>query len=240
METSFVYHNLIEAFGEEGCAVCRLALRDVHRHLDSLLYEYVTEPTTNTAFRRSRGLCNEHSWQLRQFKSTVLGVSILYDAALDEVVKLLDAAAVTPQSRLSRWLGGQHEDSPAHLADALEPEIPCEACTILEAGEQRTITVLREHSGDAALMDAYRASEGLCLPHFRMLLRALDGSEHAPRYVAIQRDIWARLKAEVALFIDKNDYQWSGDPIGQEGTSWQRAIARIAGEKGVWGLRRSR
>jgi hypothetical protein len=238
VETSFGYHDLIQAFGEPGCAVCKLALRDVYRHLDSMLYEYVTEPETNDRFRGSRGLCNAHSWQLRQFKTTVLGVSILYEAVLDEVLKIVDGSAMRPQSKLARWLGGQSEDSPAHLADELEPDLPCSACTMLEQGETRSLQILRQHIGEAELKQAYRNSEGLCLPHFRQLLRATNGSAHAPLFLSIQRDIWTRLKDEVTLFIAKNDYQHKGEPVGLEGTSWQRAIARMSGEEGVFGLRR--
>ena len=238
MQTSFGYHDLIQAFGEPGCAVCRLALRDVYRHLDSLLYEYVTEPETNDTFRRSRGLCSEHGWQLRQFKSTVLGVSILYEAVLDEVLNLIDQKTVTSQSKLSRWIGGQSENSPASLADQLEPGQTCTACTILEQGEARSIQILRQHIAETELKQAYHDSEGLCLPHFRQLLRAANGSAHAPLFISTQRDIWKRLKDEVTLFIAKNDYQHKGEPVGAEGTSWQRAIARMSGEQGVWGLRR--
>lgn len=237
-ETSFSYFDLVEAFSKPGCAICNLTLRNVHRHLDSLLYEYVNEPDTNNAFRSGRGLCNEHSWQLRQFKATVLGVSILYEAVLDEVLKIVEGATVTAQSRLARLLGTQSEQSAAALAAQLEPETPCIACTVLENSEATYIQILHQHFGESELEKAYRASEGLCLPHFRQLLRAANGSQHAPLFVSIQREIWLKLKDEVNLFMTKNDFNHAHEPIGAEGTSWQRAIARMAGEKGVFGTRR--
>lgn len=235
-ETSFGYFDLLEAFGQQGCAVCNLTLRDVHQHLDSLLYEYVTEPDTNDAFRRGRGLCGEHSWQLRQFKSTVVGVSILYEAVLDEVLQIVERATVTPQSRVARLLGTQNEQSASRLADQLEPETPCIACEVLQASEARYCQILRQQLGDSHLQQAYSDSEGLCLPHFRQLLREANGSEYVEWLVAIQREIWAKLKDEVNLFITKNDFNHAHEPIGAEGTSWQRAIARMAGEKGVFGV----
>ena len=211
----------------------------MHRHLDSLLYEYVTEPQTNDAFRRGRGLCNQHSWQLREFKGTVLGISILYEAVLDEVLQIIEATQVMPQPKIKRLLGAQGEGSASRLADQLEPEAHCVACEILEASEARSVQILRQHIAEAQLQQAYRASEGLCLPHFRQLLRATSGSEYVEFIVSTQRDIWRKLKDEVTLFITKNDFNHAGEPVGAEGTSWQRAIARMAGEKGVFGVRRA-
>jgi hypothetical protein len=218
--------------------VCRLALRDVHRSLDSLLYEYVNEPETNDAFRQMRGLCNEHSWQLRQFKGSVLGIAILYEAALDEVLKVVDGATVTPSSRLARLLGANGEQSAANLAQRLEPEAPCLACTVLEQGETRYVKLLSDHVGNKRVEHALRASDGLCLPHFWQALRAANGTENARLLIAIQRAIWSALKDELNLFMAKYDAQHAGQPMGEEGTSWQRAIARMAGEKGAFGQRR--
>jgi hypothetical protein len=237
-ETSFGYFDLLEAFAGPGCAVCNLTLRDVHHHLDSLLYEYVNEPETNDAFRSNRGLCSEHGWQLRQFKGSVVGVSILYEAVLDEVLKIVERTTVTPQSRMARLLGAQNDHSASHLADQLEPEATCTVCQHLEACEARYLQILRQQLGDSRLQQAYRDSEGLCLPHFRQLLREANDSEHVEWLISIQRDIWLSLKDEVSLFIAKNDFTHAGEPIGAEGTSWQRAIARMAGEKGVFGTRR--
>ena len=238
MDRSPVYFDLIEALGQPGCAVCRLALRDVHRSLDSLLYEYVNEPETNDSFRQTRGLCNEHSWQLRQFKGAVLGVTILYEAVLDEVLKTIMSATVTPSSRLARWLGANGEQSAASLADRLEPEASCIACKVLEQSEARCIKLLTEHAADKRVEQALRDSDGLCLPHFRQALRAADGSSNAGLLVTIQQDIWTRLQGELNLFMAKYDAQHAGEPVGAEGTSWQRTIARMSGEKGAVGQRR--
>lgn len=240
MDRSLVYFDLIEAFGQPGCAICRLALRDVQRHLDSLLYEYVNEPETNDTFRRMRGLCNAHSWQLRTFRGSVLSISILYEAALDEVIRTIDQATVIPSSRLGRLLGASGEMSAAALAERLEPQAPCTACTMLDEGEARYLRLLGDHAADRRVEHAYRASEGLCLPHFRGALRAANGSENAGLMIMIQRAVWSKLKGELNLFMDKYDARHAGEPVGDEGTSWQRTIARLAGEWNAFGQRREK
>jgi hypothetical protein len=238
VDRSPIYFDLIEALGQPGCALCRLVLRDVHRYLDSLLYEYVNEPETNETFRKMRGLCNEHSWQLRQFKGSVLGIAILYEAVLDEVLNTLDGATVRPSSRLARLLGAGGEFSGAALAERLEPEAPCLACRVLEQGETRYVKLLSDHAADTRVEHALRHSEGLCLPHFRQALRAASGSDNVGLLTAIQRAIWSKLRDDLNLFMTKYDAQHAGEPMGEEGISWQRAIAQMAGEKNAFGQRR--
>ena len=46
------------------------------------------------------------------------------------------------------------------------------ACDALERAESQHTTSIAEHISDQRLHDAYAASEGLCLLHFRQVLRA--------------------------------------------------------------------
>src|SRR5262245_17547672 len=90
MITPLAYFDLIETLPEPGCAVCNLVLRDVAHFLDLLLYERVTEPETHRAFRARRGLCNEHSSRLVQLRGGAVGAAVLYRAALNEVLAIIE------------------------------------------------------------------------------------------------------------------------------------------------------
>lgn len=226
MATSFAYYDLLEAFPQDGCAVCRLLLRDVDRYLDGLLYEYVNEADTHAAFRSGRGLCNTHSWQLRRYRGGALGSAILCGAALDEVLRTLER----PGPRTGRRLLG-NSGAGAALADALGPQAPCPACQKqTEAAARYSLMIATD---DARLLGAYRDSQGLCLPHFRAVLRQANGREAVHKLVDIQREIWQRLYAEVQTFITRQDYRYSAEQAGEEGDSWLRVIATLAGEQGL-------
>jgi hypothetical protein len=108
------YYALIEAFGQPGCAICTLLLRSADRFLDSLLYEQVNESQTQRAIRARRGLCNEHAWQLTRYVGNALGIAILYRAAVDEVLSILERTAPKgpTQSGLARLLGAQPQLQP--------------------------------------------------------------------------------------------------------------------------------
>lgn len=237
-ETTFGFFDLIKAFNKPGCAVCNLLLADVHRLLDSILYEYVTDPQIQAHFRASRGLCEAHGWQLVKL-GNALGVAILYDAALDEILRQLSQAPPMNHDApgLLQFLFPQNPN--AAISSALEPTKPCIACQMQDESEARYLQVFSEHFHDERLQNAYRTSEGLCLRHFSQALRQIRDSERTKQLIALQSDLWTQLKAELAEFIHKSDFRYIGEPMGAEGTSWQRVVARLGGEQGVFGLRRN-
>ena len=224
--TPFGYFDLLEAFPQPGCALCRLLNHDVERYLDTLLFEYPVDPVMQNNFRDSRGLCHEHSWQLPAYNNA-LAVAILYNAVLDEMLQVSAQTPAEKSSALARLRG-----SPANsaLADALAPSQPCPACVVRSDAEKRYLQVLGEMISEERLRVAFEQSEGLCLPHFRGVLLVTRDPENARLLTTIQREIWSSLKGELELFLHKLDAHYH-QPIGDEATSWLRAVARVAGEE---------
>ncbi len=180
-------------------------------------------------------MCNEHSWQLTQYKGGALGVAILYRAVVDEAMKITAQAPTeaSPSGGLARLFGSSNAPGEG-LAKRLEPTGECLACEALIRSEKSYVETLSTSIQDAKLRDTYRSSAGLCLPHFRQVLSRTD---QAPLFITIQTEIWTRLKVELTEFIDKMDHQRAHEKMGAEGDSWQRAIGQMAGAKGVFGLR---
>ncbi len=224
--------DLIAAFAEPGCPVCRLVRQDVQRFLGTLLTEHVSDVSMHRAFRAGRGLCNNHAWQLAKFGGALLNIAVYYRGALKEVLRALEGApAAEARSRLARLVGGA---AGAPLADRLEPGGPCVACRARADAEALYLRTLAEHMGDERLATAYAGSDGLCLPHFRRALR-LAGPPEGEALVAAQRRVWAALLAELDTFKEMHDYRHTGERMGAEGDSWLRAIRSLAGEEGVFG-----
>ena len=222
MTTPFGYFDLLEAFPLPGCAVCRLLDQDVDRYLDRLLYEYPTDPITQQTLRASRGLCHEHGWRLRRYNNA-LSVAVLYDAVVDELMRIsLQVPADRGRSR-RRGAGSA-------LADALAPTQPCPACALRDDAEKRYLQILGEYVSEARFGDAFRQSDGLCLPHFRGALEGAHDAESARLLATVQSASWGKLKGELEMFMHKMDAHYH-ERMGAEGTSWLRALARVAGEK---------
>lgn len=233
------YYDLLDAFPKQGCAICALVLNHTHHYIDSILYEAVLDLNIHKAVRARRGLCNQHSWQLPQFNGVQLGVAILYEAALDEVLGEMKHISTdsTGQAGLGRWLGNQNRKN-AGLADKLDADATCMVCESVERAEVRFLETLTEHINEEAMQTAYQESEGLCLPHFRKLLGLPHSTERLGLIVSIQKGIWSRLQAELKELIRKSDVQYSHEEKGEEMESWLWAIRQLVGEKGVFGVDR--
>ncbi len=223
-EHDVLYHELLEALQAGGCAVCRLAQRASDSYLHALIYEGVNDVKLREALRDARGLCHRHAWRLGHQRGAVLGTAIVYRDVINTLIKVLEAQAAAP-ARVR--LPGR--DQPG-VARALAPTAPCPACALEADAEQRTAKILLKHFEDAAILDAYRAAGGLCLPHFQVTLS--HASPAAARLLAErQAQAWGRLRDELDELIRKHDHRFRHEPLTEaESVSWQRGIAAAAGE----------
>lgn len=224
MTTPFGYYDLLETFPQSGCAVCRLTQRDVERYLDTLLYEFTTDPIAQNNFRASRGLCHEHTWQLPRYNNA-LSTAILYDAVIDELRRISSAQPPERPTGLARLRGAVNA-----LAEALMPTQPCPACVVRDDAAARYLQIVGEYATEERFGAAFRQSDGFCLPHFREALRFAPDTAAARALLEVQQANWSKLKGELELFMHRMDAYYHAR-MGDEATSWLRALARVAGEK---------
>lgn len=231
------YFNLIDAFSETGCPVCRLLRSDAEHALDSLLYENANDADSHREFREGRGLCNTHGWQLARFSGYSLGTAVLYRATVNEVLKVIDQAG-KHQPIAQKWMQQKGGLSGTALADGLEPVSPCFVCKLLGTAELTYVQVFAQSLADKKFVAAYRTSDGLCLPHFRHVLRGLDrvNADGIQILLAVQRALWDALETDLKEFEDKSSAGRMHEPMGEEGDSWRRAIGSMAGEPEVFGV----
>ena len=238
--TPFSYFDLVETFPKPGCAVCTLTQRDVERHVDLMLYGFVSTDEMQAIFQAARGLCPLHGEMVQRNKGgNVIGVARLYVATLDAVLGIMEQTPVAdaPKPGLGNWLRPNGQSETDTLSAKLQADIPCPVCDALVEFEQEYVGIFSRYMGDDRFQAALRESEGLCLPHFRQIIGQLQGDD-ARLLLEIQRGIWQGLKAEMELFLEKQDYEHERGQIGAEGNSWVRAIKRMAGDKAIFGLRR--
>jgi hypothetical protein len=236
------YFELIETFPKAGCAVCNLLLRDTDKAIDGLVYGFMDTDEMRAAFSAGRGLCSDHGWLLKQNKfGNVLGVAKLYAATLDEALRILEQTALTdaPQSTLSRLFNnGERRVDSSPLADQLEPTADCMICERIDERESDYIGIFGQYALDSRFQAAFSQSDGVCLPHLRQLLRVTQNPAAVETIISSHRTIWSQLKAEVESFALKQNYEHLDELTESEGSSWVRAITRMGGEKGLFGLRR--
>jgi hypothetical protein len=216
-------HELLRAFAEPGCPVCRLTLASVHHYLWGLVYEYVNKPPTHFAVRDARGFCATHAWHVQeQINASGLGVAVLYEGLIRNLMN--DMGTVEPDS-------GRRQVVAA--ANALKPRADCPACIHRETTENHLLRNLLEHLHQDDFTQGFAASAGICLPHLRQALAQPGQMTAKASLLAIQQDIWTRLQADLTEYIRKNDHRFVTEEMGVEGDSPRRAIESVSGSKEI-------
>lgn len=216
-----LYHELLEALQGEGCAVCRLARKAGDSYIRALIYEGVTDVKLREALRNARGLCHSHGWRMAGRRGSVLGTAIIYRDVVNTLVKALEA-----RPGGARLFGrGQPE-----LSRALAASEDCPACVLERDAERRAVKILLNHTGDAAIAQAYQQAGGICLPHFQLALTQASQSGSSA-LADWQAQAWARLRNDLDELIRKHDYRFRSETVAEEeADAWERAVAAVVGE----------
>jgi hypothetical protein len=227
--------DIREAFALPGCAFCRLLARSANRYLDIVLWEMVLDPELRSELNEARGYCSEHGWLLVRTGSA-LGVAILMQHVIRTLMTVVESNPVEGVSvpileNVRRGLAKDYASrSTAPLVEQLEPQTQCPVCNHVEDREKELAdTLLANLDEPGALAGDYRASDGLCLKHFRLsVTRALSPAQ-ARTLIAAQQSVWQRLHDELGEFIRKKDHRFKDEPFGSEKDSWRRALEAISG-----------
>jgi hypothetical protein len=157
------FHDVLDALGRPGCALCSLAARTRWRRLDALAYESVNDIALRAKLRAALGFCNRHAWYFVETVRAVLGTAIIYRDVLHAV---------------------QRRAADAASPDPFAPAGPCLGCVAERDAVDDAIQTIAEAVDAADLRAAFRASEGLCAPH---LLRALAraGGDARPKLLRL-------------------------------------------------------
>ncbi len=226
MESTKAFYDLQEALVQSGCPLCRLRKERAEQYLDNLLWENVNDPGIRQAIRKALGFCREHTHMAISHPGAALGLALI---ARDVWENILQTSETDPHTAPSpRWR--RSAVSAERVLTRLAPQAECPVCIHTQEMEDLYLDVLLEGlTGDAPLLAAYEASDGLCLIHFRRALaRARDG-EALAALIRVQHAAGQRLVEELDEFIRKNDYRFRDEGWGRERDVWQRALLALVG-----------
>lgn len=237
MSRTWGFYDLRDALAEPECAVCRLTAKAADQYLESLLWESVNDPEVRHDIRQARGFCHEHSWGLARQRAS-LGATIITNDVLRDVVRTMENAQFQAPSILSlrrtqeAWDPKQPAAATADVVARLTPQQPCPVCVEAEKMESIYLGTLIENLlGDDGLLDAFEASDGLCLPHLRQALARVREKALFEALVNAQRAIWQRLADQLSEIIRKADYRFQNEAPGEESGASLRAIAALTGTR---------
>lgn len=230
-----IYADLLSACSQAGCPICRLIQQAVSQYFDSLFYESVNDIPIREKLRGSLGFCSLHTRQVLETEAAdALGVSIIYHDILVNILRNL-ASTNQPTSqggRLTSLLNplGQQSVKSKAASQALTPVAPCPACQVEEETTHLAITALLDALGRDEMQAALASSGGLCLSHLRLAFNARKPAASAALTTILQHKLTA-LDHELAEFIRKSDYRFTGEAIGSERDAWKRVLRWAGGER---------
>ncbi len=238
MTRTMTFHDLRDAMKQPGCPVCRLAHRAADRFIETLLWEMVNDPETRRDLRRAQGLCPDHAWRLVRGGPS-LGATIIMHDVLRNTLRAVEAqnAARRRASLAGRMLehlrvGDGSADDRDEFLRRIEPQGQCPACEQVEITQHiATATLLENLSHGESMVTEFQASDGLCLPHLRMAVKASRSSDALDNLLGAQRAIWTRLVEQLGECIRKCDYRFSDEPRGEETGACVRAITALVGAR---------
>ncbi len=226
-------HDLFDAFALPGCPVCALSLRAVSQYMNSTNYDALGDPQIREQFEASLGFCNLHAHQWLD-EAFVLGTAQMFRDVIRSVERDLKEQAFRGGGLAARMTslfgkpGGNLSTSPVR-----QPTRPCPACEVLEETESRLIRTLLKGLTGEQFGHAYAGSDGLCLPHLRTALGEATRQEVfdslRKRALATQETLLTHLDET----IRKHDYRFQHEPAADEKGSPERAVAFVAGGRGI-------
>jgi hypothetical protein len=222
---TMTHFDLLDAFKEEGCAVCRLTLRSVERFIESANRDLVNSPDFWNGVKAALGFCNLHAQQWLT-SAHPLGTAYLYEAVLGQIGEELERQRPGRQFGLLGRFAGRGD------ARALMPEKRCPVCIHREEHEAAVLRILLSGLGDEAFQRDYQSSPGLCFPHLRSALAGASGETFdLLRAHALAEQ--TRLRVQLKEIIRKHDYRFRDEPTGEERGATDRAVNHVAGAAGI-------
>lgn len=232
------FFKLMDACEAPGCPVCRCLLADSRRYLDALLYEQVNDPDVRRRIRAAWGMCNWHTWMLREVADSAFGSAIIYEDALRVVSERVERRGRAQEPTgwrgwrwLSRLLG---RSGPPLLVAVYGRRLQCPACVEAAAAEERYLATALRFAEDLQFDRAYARSEGLCVPHALGALQ-LGGGRGADPLIARTLPKWAALCKSLTGFIEKHNYRNTLPIDESEATATLRAFEALVGAVGLFG-----
>jgi uncharacterized protein DUF6062 len=233
--------EVLLALGQPGCPVCRVTRQAVSAYLEAISYESVNDVSLRERLGRSLGYCAPHGQEWLGLKDS-LGTALIYNDVFGRVLTSLEAVSPSQGQvpsgagnlldMFQKALGGRATpDGLGHaIADAIEPSEPCPACRYASEMEQRMVGACAAGLAYKRFREAYQAHDmGLCLPHFRTVLRRLAQQPLVRVLASMQVAHLRRSRAHLAEVIRKGDYRYKDEARGDEYQAPARSVEQAAG-----------
>ena len=234
MNKNHSYFVLLEELKQPGCPLCSLFIKDSQSYLDTLLYENVLDVPTRLNLMESFGFCNRHAWQISKLPaicSPAAGFAILASDLLRKFNLVAGAMAAESQKK-SIWRSWLHKRD-LRVFPQMKAGV-CPACNHVTEFEAFHLTDLVNAITQAEFLEAYEASQGICLSHLFLAEQKYLDHPNFPLLLKLQLGKSQSLRQTLEEFIRKQDRRLQQEITEDEARSWRVAMEFLIGKPGVF------
>ncbi len=252
----------------DECFLCALERVLEQEYVEHYLCECVMDPASRAEVVASRGFCNHHSHIMlaevaKPKTADGLGVALVVKSVAEAFVEDIEAQGrwadclAEPEARslsrivtLARDIGSLFSRLKGEKRSIIKEKVQrwaslrkhCPACRSVDFFVKLYADELVDalDGEDHGIVELFKASRGMCVPHYSTVICSLDerlpGSRKGPvarQIVEVQLKNMRRLNLELSEFIRKHDYRFSNEPWGTEQDVVPRAVMKLSGKRGV-------
>jgi len=228
------YFVFLEALEKPGCPICHLVLEDSRGYLDSLMYERVLDVPTRLDLMNSFGFCSWHAWQIPALPAIcnpIVGFSIFASDLLRKFDHLTHAMLERNHNRQvwKLWF-----KKTSHRLFSRMKSKACPVCVHVAQAEFHYLRELADFLSEEQFLSVYRASAGICLPHFFREEHCFSDHANFPLLARSQFDKVQSLRSTIDEFIRKQDHRFSDQITSCEAQAWRVTMEFLVGKPGVF------
>lgn len=223
---SRTYFDLIEAFKQPDCAVCRLTDAAVYQYIDIFIYENITNVARRQEIRDARLFCSLHTSKFLSGYGRLLSLATLEQDVLNDVLRSTNRVIEHPLGRPG-MIGALFQNAARAIREAIRPARNCTLCDYEHSQERVMLGTLIQFIEEPDIRQAFEASNGLCLPHYYMGL-GMPGRRE--RIIKVQQAVLAKTKADIDEYVRKRNPLYHDQEMNEdEAESPTRAAKLISG-----------
>jgi len=230
------YQDLLAAYSQPGCPICRLENKAIDYYLQTALREKLNDQTIRQEIKDSFGFCREHTWRMRSLGSgKTMAATLGYHDTLLAAVQALQHADLTPPRIRKSWFQKKRPDAPIvrfdRVVQALTPAKRCPACRIAEGFSRSTLSMLVKFLTDPQLSGVMAGSDGLCLPHLRTAFELVQDEEACRRLISTSMERYEAVRRELLDVFRQFEQRKITKTTEKEDETWVKVINAVSGQR---------
>jgi len=208
-------------YTSRGCPVCDHLVRHSNEFFVKFQYALYTDEREQESFAESRGFCQFHTWTLEAISSPVG-----FSAGCAKLVRRI--------SGLLAQMASSSESASESLLQLYPEPMSCRVCAFLREGEQSQIKMLSASLEEAANKELYARSQGVCLRHLAMLVKASPNRETIRFLFQRASTVFQLISEDMENFALKREATRRHLVSEDEEDAYLRAVIHLAGAKHNW------